>query len=103
MPLTLILWNDLYASRLSKQAFAEEQTLDHYSRFLAKLGAADCASIRYVGYTFLSFCFQNISRPMGWHHSSGDTTEGGHLTVDFLLPDGQHMSTHHVYETDDAY
>jgi len=102
MPLTQILWNDLYASRPSKRAFAEERILAHYSRFLAKLGAADRASVRYVAYAFLSFYSQNISRPTGWH-DSGDTREGGHLTVDFLLPDGQHLTTHHVYRTDDAY
>ena len=48
MPLTQIIWNNLYASRPDKQAFAEVQIQAHYSRFLPILGVADRASVRYV-------------------------------------------------------
>lgn len=40
---------------------------------------------------------------MGWHGESGAATTGGHITVDFLRWDGSHVTTHHVYPTDDAY
>ena len=44
-------------------------------------------------------------RPIGWHGESGAAHSGGHLTVDFRSPsnDSEHVVTHHVYLTDDAY
>ena len=54
MPLTQIIWNDLYSSHLNKRAFAEVRIEAHYSRFPDILGAANCASVRYVTYAFFS-------------------------------------------------
>jgi hypothetical protein len=45
-----------------------------------------------------SFC-----RPTGWHGESGAAEAGGHLTVDFYRLDNEHVVTHHVYRTNDAY
>ena len=93
MPLTQIVWNSLYASRPNKRAFTEEQIQAHYSRFILILGTADRANIRYVTYTFLSHFVLDYLRPTSWHGKSGNMLEGGHITVDFRLPSGEHLIT----------
>ncbi|KAI9428397.1 hypothetical protein H4582DRAFT_2084789 [Lactarius indigo] len=42
-------------------------------------------------------------RNIGWHGESGAAGSGGHLTVDFTREDGSHVTTHHIYPTDEAY
>jgi hypothetical protein len=45
----------------------------------------------------------NFCRPTGWHGESGAAETGGHITVDFCNGNGEHVVTHHVYRTDNAY
>lgn len=41
--------------------------------------------------------------PTGWHGESGANPSGGHITVDFYSLGSRHITTHHVYRTNDAY
>jgi hypothetical protein len=42
-------------------------------------------------------------RPTGWHGESGGAQSGGHITVDFRSYRNKHITTHHIYPTDDGY
>jgi hypothetical protein len=41
-------------------------------------------------------------RPTGWHGEGGAGSDG-HITVDFCSLSNEHIVTHHVYSSDDAY
>ena len=41
-------------------------------------------------------------RPTGWH-GEGGAASGGHITVRFRASSGRHITTNHVYPTDDVY
>ncbi|KAF8797333.1 hypothetical protein BYT27DRAFT_7219267 [Phlegmacium glaucopus] len=87
MSLEQITWNHLYAAHPDQREFAETRIRLHFKRRkLAKRGAVK-ASVR----------------PTGWHGESGLATAGGHIVVDWYRLDGTHVTTHHVYPTDDAY
>ena len=116
MALTKINWNNLHAHHPAKHVFIEKRICAHYEIFMHLLGVVEQASVRYafkfsysfhvqasVRYVFkfsYSFC---VYRPTGWHGKSGRMREGGHIMAAFFLPQGRHLTTHHIYPTDDVY
>lgn len=47
---------------------------------------------------------QSMYLRTGWHGEGGKgPRRRGHLTVDWILWDGRHLTTHHVYACDEAY
>jgi hypothetical protein len=57
----------------------------------------------YFESSYLPSALTNARRPTGWHGESGGAEFGGHVAVDFFLANGKHVTTHHVYPTDEAY
>jgi hypothetical protein len=105
MPLEYFCWNGLYSKQPAERAFAMWRIHAHYDRFRLAQRGAWMASIRYVILNAtLSLTKYILScRPTGWHGESGAAHSGGHITVDFLSSSNQHVVTHHVYPSDDAY
>ncbi|KAJ7686683.1 hypothetical protein B0H17DRAFT_1071511 [Mycena rosella] len=70
------------------EIFAKERIEKHYT-----IKALESRGVEYA-----------YVRPTAWHGvaPTGDTRTG-HITVDFVNKDGQHVTTQHVYRTDADY
>ncbi|KAF8814893.1 hypothetical protein BYT27DRAFT_7249661 [Phlegmacium glaucopus] len=87
MSLQEIDWNNLYAAQPHQRHFTEARIRSHFTRKRLESRGIVRASVR----------------PTGWHGESGAARSGGHVVVDFQLSDGSHVTTHHIYPSDDAY
>ena len=99
-----IIWNKLYASKISKRVFAEARIQAHYIRMKLSRRGVIKAVVRYEFSIFLHCAFnaERFCRPTGFHGESGGAKSGGHIVVDFRSKD-RHVVTHHIYPTDEAY
>ena len=105
MTLKIIYWNNLYHAQLEKRTFAKQRILLHYEKKKLARSGVEIADVRYVFHN-LRFSYTSkviFTRPTGWHGESGQALIGGHLTVKFLLGNGRHHSTHHVYAMEESY
>ena len=103
-----ITWNRLYAAKPRERRFAEERICSHFVRKRLASRGVEKADVRY-NFTFsvATSIPTGLCRPTGWHGESGAARTGGHIVVDFYRLNNQsdleHVTTHHVYRTDDAY
>jgi len=56
-------------------------------------------------FCILSCCIQTdqFCRPTGWHREESGAMRTNHLTVDFYGSNEVHITTHHIYRTDNGY
>jgi hypothetical protein len=104
MPSVIVFWNGLYSAHPA--LFVMRRIQAHYNRFALFQRGAIIANIRYVSSQNAAHLLMKHNpprRPTGWHGSSGAARFGGHLTVDFRSSRNEHITTHHVYPTDNAY
>ncbi|KAH9017683.1 hypothetical protein EDB85DRAFT_2155000 [Lactarius pseudohatsudake] len=86
----LILWGSLYAAQPQMRELLDTRIRAHFNRlewFLAPEGV-------------------EVARPrqIGFHTERGNANPASsHATVDFFRGDKTHITTHHVYRTDEGY
>lgn len=86
----LILWGSLYAAQPQMRELLDARIRAHFNRlewFLAPNGV-------------------EVARPrlIGFHTKHGNANSAdSHATVDFCKRDKTHVTTHHVYRTDEGY
>jgi hypothetical protein len=103
MGLQGIIWNGLYAAQ-PRERFAETRILFHFTRRRLSRRGVKKAVARYSPFTVVApLMLTSFCRPTGWHGESGAAKAGGHIVVDFYRSNMKHVTTHHVYPTDDAY
>jgi hypothetical protein len=109
LPSEQITWNGLYAAKPRERHLAEERIRSHFIRKCLACRGVEKADVRYKAYNLHAAPSMPTGscRPTGWHGESGAARTGGHIVVDFYrsnnLNDHEHITTHHVYRTDDAY
>ena len=99
-----IIWNKLYASKISKRVFMEAHIQAHYIRMKLSRRGVIKAVVRYEFSIFLCCAFntERFCRPTGFHRESGGAKSGSHIVVNFHSKNW-HVVTHHIYPTDEAY
>ena len=106
MPLTTIIWNDVYAAKKEKRVYSEVRIAIHYQIMDLERRGATTAIVGYVAHSRISLIhlIMNV-REAGWHTSGrrpcGDPIE--HLAVRFFCLNGVFVATHHVYRENEHY
>ncbi|KAH9171204.1 hypothetical protein EDB89DRAFT_1907214 [Lactarius sanguifluus] len=86
----LILWGSLYAAQPSMRELLDARICTHFNHLE----------------WFFTCNGVEVARPrlIRFHGEGGNAeSDDSHVTVDFCKQDGTHVTTHHIYCTDEGY